>query len=57
MVHIVVNIEKRTNIAANQPALSTSCMQLVSAHWVLMQLSLLLQVGLDAVKLVTFGGS
>ena len=69
MVHIVVNIENRTNIAAKSAGadyilcaasvstLGINAVRLSCFWWVFMQLSLLLLVGLEAVKLVTSSGS
>jgi hypothetical protein len=61
--------EKRTNIAAKSAGaeyisyaasvstLGINALELSCFGWVLMQFSLLLLVGLDAIKLVTSGGS
>jgi hypothetical protein len=69
VVHIVVNIENRTNIAAKSAGadyilcaasvstLGINAVRLGCFWWVFMQLSLLLLVGLEAVKLVTSSGS
>ena len=69
MVHIVVNKENRTNIAAKSAGadyilcaasvstLGIHAVRLVCFWWVFTQLSLLLLVGLEAVKLVTSSGS